>query len=271
VLLLLFAHPLLSREELAVFLNVRPSSARLLLQPLAHWGCLTAHQTKNGVRWYVSTLGIRLFAAAHQVDARNLAVISGETASTDDASALVQRGVPWLRHHVPHTEGLYSFFARLATTANADQELCWWETGPTCERRYYRQNHWHNFRPDALAEYRLGAHTFRFWLEWDRGTMRERDLRAKFTSYAYYLDSREWVKERTPLPRLLCVTPEVEQEQRLTRTARPLVEAARGLALYTTTARLLDTLGPQAAIWTQVMPLTEQRRSVPRTMIFTPL
>ena len=276
LLLLLFAHPLLSREELATFLSVRASSARLLLQPLARWGCLSAHETEGGPRWYLSALGVRLLATAHQVDVRNFAVASASTVSTDetvlpdDAPTLVQRGVSWLQHHVQHTEGLYGFFTRLIETSVANQELCWWETGTTCERRYYRQDHWHNFRPDALAEYRVGTRALRFWLEWDRGTMQVRDLRAKFASYTYYLASREWVKERTPLPWLLCVTPDVGQEQRLARGARSLVESTHGLALYTTTARLLETLGPQAKIWTQVVPLAQQTESVSRVTIFTP-
>jgi hypothetical protein len=37
----------------------------------------------------------------------------------------------------------------------------------------------------------------RFWLKWDRGTMNVRDLTIKFTSYASYIDSREWEREHT--------------------------------------------------------------------------
>lgn len=44
-----------------------------------------------------------------------------------------------------------------------------------CERRYQVGDHWHNLRPDALAEYRVGEHRLRFWLEWDRGTMNGRE------------------------------------------------------------------------------------------------
>ncbi len=60
-----------------------------------------------------------------------------------------------------------------------------------CERRYRVGEQWYNLRPDALAEYRLGAQQVRFWLEWDRGTMNVRDLAIKFTSYASYIASRE--------------------------------------------------------------------------------
>lgn len=258
LLTLLFAHPLMSREELAAFLGLKGSSTRLLLQPVARWGAIATQATETGPRWHLTELGIRLLAAAHQVHVRNLAIPTGDAASASNAvPTLIQRGLPWLQQHVRHTAGLYGFFARLAETTDADHSLCWWETGTACERRYHRQEHWHNFRPDALAEYRVGIRAFRFWLEWDRGTMNVRDLRSKFASYAYYLASREWVKERTPLPLLLCITPDTGQEQRLAQVAHTLVEITSDLSLYTTTAHLLDTLGPLASIWMQVMPLDD--------------
>jgi hypothetical protein len=67
---------------------------------------------------------------------------------------------------------LYVAFAStvLATLAQAarrapEQALVWWETGATCERRYRVGEHWHNLRPDALAECRVGHRPLRFWLE----------------------------------------------------------------------------------------------------------
>jgi hypothetical protein len=35
------------------------------------------------------------------------------------------------------------------------------------------------------------------------------DLAVKFTSYEHYIASREWARERTALPWLLCVVPEL--------------------------------------------------------------
>ena len=110
---------------------------------------------------------------------------------------MVLRGEAWLVQHIRHTAGIYGFFARLARAAwqEPDQELCRWETGAACERRYRVGEQWYNLRPDALAEYRIGSRHIRFWLEWDRGTMNVRDLAIKFTSYAQYIASREWARE----------------------------------------------------------------------------
>jgi hypothetical protein len=119
--------------------------------------------------------------------------------------------------HIQHTKGIYSFFASLTIAARQEtgQELCWWETGAVCERRYRVGEQWYNLRPDALAEYRVGSQQVRFWLEWDRGTMNVRDLEVKFTSYAQYIASREWARECSMLPELIRVAPDIAQEKRM--------------------------------------------------------
>ena len=81
-----------------------------------------------------------------------------------------------LLHHLEHTAGIYGFFATLSEAASQERLqgrehlLLWWETGPSCERRYHDHEHWHNFRPDAMGEYQAGERRVRFWLEWVRRT-----------------------------------------------------------------------------------------------------
>ncbi len=65
-----------------------------------------------------------------------------------------------------------------------------------------------------------GQQRTRFWLEWDRGTMNVRDLAIKFTSYAHYIASREWAREYSMLPVLVCVAPDIAQERRMQRVAQ---------------------------------------------------
>jgi hypothetical protein len=60
-----------------------------------------------------------------------------------------------------------------------------------------------------LSEYRIGKQRMRYWLEWDRGTMKVRDLAVKFTSYAQYSASREWARERSILPEHIRVAPDI--------------------------------------------------------------
>lgn len=282
ILILVFEHPLLSRAEVAALLDLRSSSTRLFLTKLRRLACLISVTTSAGERWQLAERGLRLLALAHHTDVRNLAQIaeapdapatSTPTTIAPPVTTLTQRGAAWLRQHSAHTAGIYGFFARLARNEQEGQGLQglrWWETSALCERRYRRQERWHSFKPDALAEYQVSGKAYRFWLEWDEGTMNVHDLRTKFASYAFYIASREWVKERTPLPFLLCVAPDIAQEQRLQRVARALITQTAGLTMYTTTAVLLEKLGPLASVWRQVLPPHLETEEAVRVHLFLP-
>ncbi len=253
VLHLLLAHPLLSDEELAAFLRLHRSSVRCSLYALHQMGCLEPIPTEAGKRWHLCERGLRLLAAANRMHIRNIAVKPDEEAD-EETVPVVQRGEGWLVQRIHHMAGIYRFFASLAETAREqpDQSLCWWETGAMCERHYRVGEQWYNLRPDALAEYRVGPKPLRFWLEWDCGTMNVRDLALKFTAYAHYITSREWARERSLLPRLFCVAPDLAQERRMHRVAQVSLRQSPGLIIRTTTATQLAERGLLAAIWSQV-------------------
>jgi hypothetical protein len=160
--------------------------------------------------------------------------------------------------HIQHTADIYSFFANLIQAARGEPEqaLCWWETGVVCECRYRVGEQWHNLRSDALAAYRVGSQQLSFWLEWDCGTMNVRDLPIKFTSYAYYIASLEWARERLMLPVIICVAPDIAQERRMQRVALSRLAETSGLVLWTTTEMLLKEHGPIAPI---CLPCMSQR------------
>src|SRR5258708_1172674 len=201
MLYLLLDHPLLSDQDLAALLALQRRSVRSLVYTLHRLGCLDAISTEAGTRWRLSERGLRLIAAASHFHVRNLAVDSGDETAAGTIT-LKQRGVDWLLEHIQHTAGIYSFFVALTKPARQESghQLCCWETGARCERRYRVGEQWYNLQPDALAEYRADSQKMRFWLEWDRGTMNARDLAVKFASYAQYLASRKWANEHSALP-----------------------------------------------------------------------
>ena len=252
ILRLLLAHPLPSDEELAAGRQLQLKSARCSLYALCSLGCLEPVATSAGKRWHLCERGLRLIAAANHLHIRNIAVVSDDAAN-GEMSSMGQRGEAWLLQHIRHTAGIYGFFASLTQAARKEREqaLCWWETGTVCERRYRVHDQWYNLRPDALAEYRVGSQRMRFWLEWDRGTMNVRDLATKFASYAQYIDSREWARERSVLPRLLCIVPDIAQERRVQRVAQASLVHPPEPVLWTTTVVLLNEYGPLAPIWLQ--------------------
>jgi predicted transcriptional regulator len=259
ILRLLLAHPLLSDEELAAFLNLQQKSVRCSPYELHQLGCLEPISTELGKRWHLCGRGLRLIAAANHMHMRNIAALSDDGAESE-TSTMIQRGEDWLIQRIGHTAGIYGFFAGLALAARQDSKhaLCWWETGPVCERRYRVGEQWYNLKPDALAEYRVGQQRMRFWLEWDRGTMNVRDLSVKFTSYASYTASRKWAREHMVLPVLLCVVPEISQERRMQRVAQARIISPAGLVMCTTTEVLLHEQGPLAPIWLLSTPLRIQ-------------
>ena len=173
---------------------------------------------------------------------------------------MAQQGEAWLLQHAEHTAGVYGFFARLAQASRreAGQVLCWWESGAVCERRYRVHEQWYNLRPDALAEYHVGQQQMRFWLEWDRGTMNVRDLAVKFTSYAHFIASREWARESSLPPVLVCIAPDIAQERRMQRVAQAKLVPLTSMVLWTTTEALLNDHGPLAPIWLQALPQRSQ-------------
>ncbi len=105
-----------------------------------------------------------------------------------------------------------------------------------------------------MWEYQVGEQRIRFWLEWDRATMGTRDLMAKFMTYAQYMASREWFRERAVLPLLHVVAPGQGQEMRMGRVVISVLANAPELVIYTTTTVRLADRGPLAATWFKVLP-----------------
>ena len=157
ILRLLLEHPLLSDEELAAFLSLQRKSVRCSLYELHQLGCLEPIATEIGKRWHLCERGLRLMAAATICIFATLqhCLTMGQTGKRQ---AVVQRGEAWLLQRIEHTAGIYGFFASWPWPQDRKSEhaLCWWETGPVCERRYRVGEQWYNLRPDALAEYRVG-------------------------------------------------------------------------------------------------------------------
>ncbi len=79
--------------------------------------------------------------------------------------------------------------------------------------------------------------------------MNVRDLVVKFSSYAQFVASRQWAREFSRLPLLVCVAPELAQERRIQRVAQVRFEHMPMPDPRTTTPALLQEQGPLAPIW----------------------
>jgi len=257
-------------NEIADLLDLQASSIERYLRELHLVGCIEPVATHVGQRWRLMERGLRLVAARHHLSIQSIATADDEHAE----ASLIQRGQDLLIRHLEHTVGVYGFFAALSLAAKQERaqqqehQLLWWETGSSCERRYRDHDHWHNLRPDAMGEYQAGERRVRFWLEWDRATMGTRDLMAKFNTYAHYVASREWFREKAVLPLLLVVAPGQGQEMRIARVITAMLANTPGLVICTTTiTRLLDR-GPLAAIWYQVLPNRQAAETTLRCLFY---
>lgn len=254
VILLVFAHPFLSQEDLSSLLALSHTSVNLLLADLKQARYLVGVHTPVGERWQLAEDGLLLLARLAFCHVHRLVHFPGE-------AVLQQRGTPGLLHQIHHTAGVYGFFAQLSAQLSRlpDAHLRWWETGPISERHFRYGEKTYRFRPDALAAIQIGEQRWSFWLEWDRGTMHMKDLQIKFATYAMYLVSREWARSSPYLPTLLCVTPEIGQERRLAEAARRcLVHMPAAFRVYTTIFPLLATQGVLAPIWQPVALVDQQ-------------
>ncbi len=99
----------------------------------------------------------------------------------------------------------------------------------------------HNLRPDALAAYLVGEHIVRFWLKWDHHAM---GLMEKLAIYQHYICTREWSCKHVPLPWLLVVVANHDQELRVASMAAQQLATGGLLTLRTTTTSHLACRGP---------------------------
>jgi len=274
ILNLLYEHPLLSVANLAAFLDVADVTVDRYLRLLTRLE-LTSDQpaVKSSEanlcgqdRCHALThFGLSLLAAGAGLTRWHARAAepqrSGSVQRLPAYIVRYEREVTAFAHALEHTAGIYSFFAQLATVAHLNDppephhSLLWWETGRACERYYREMDGWHAMRPDGAGEYQAGQRRFRFWLEWDRGTMNRRDLEVKFAAYDHYIRSREWRTDgNDPLPMLLVVTSNVAQETLIGQALRTALADHPAFTIRLTLQERLSMYNPLSAIWKPYHP-----------------
>ncbi|HEU5348080.1 MAG TPA: replication-relaxation family protein, partial [Ktedonobacterales bacterium] len=254
----------------------------------------TVRLSADGQRLVAMTQGIgarsRLVRRAVRSKARRGTGLDGNARWNSDEGAGSEREEEGesRRRHAAHDAGVFHFFALLArAAANENRQhsgedlryyahahrMNWWEVGSLAERRYRYRGSWHNLRPDGVGLYQAGRTRFRFWLEWDQGSMNRANLTRKFATYATYLTSGEW--RETPdrvVPHLVVVVQSLGQLQRMRRAAADAVGAlaehpspaggpasepatSARLCASITLANRLEEAGPLASIWWPLLPI----------------
>jgi Replication-relaxation len=172
-----------------------------------------------------------------------------------------RRTLAWRLAHTVGADGVFvglAAGARRAAAAGRDDALLEWRGPAACARG--------RVRPDGYGLYRHAGHLYGFFLEYDRGTMRPGEYRAKFAAYHDAWASGRFEREYDGLPTILVVTSGPGPERRI---AGAIAAAGVGRepplpVLLTTTGRIeSDRSGLPGPIWRE--PGRSARRHWPVT------
>jgi hypothetical protein len=148
-----------------------------------------------------------------------------------------------------HTVGVNSFFVRLAASPAASGRLLRWLNAAESTERYGYGGKTLLLRPDASAILATQGQISRFFLEWDRGTMRGLQMREKFYYYAAYFASRRTTSE--PGPAVLIVTNSPHRENVIWDDLEKAFNGVQSKPslFFTTIDTLIRGSGPFGPVW----------------------
>lgn len=230
--------PRIALHQLVGLLDVAETTVERNVREVVRRGLAYRLVVEHVVMVGLTPIGVRVVAARHGVHPH--------------ASVLAQAArLP--KRADSHEAGIYRFCAQFAETVRVlpQGRLVWWETAARCAHRWQDgDGKWHNLRPDAAGLMQVASHRYRWWLEWDTGTMDRGDLAEKFATYAAYLRAEQWRRFGAP-PLLLCVTPRRGQFDALRQVATQVLpeQSEVHFAAYVTLEWRLQEVGPFAPIW----------------------
>ena len=150
-----------------------------------------------------------------------------------------------LLNRLTHTLGADAMFAALASCARQQRgELLEWRNAAACTHG--------RLRPDGYGLLRMGQREYGLFLEFDRGTVRPRALRAKFAAYHRYRASARAAREYRGFPTVLAVSTGPGAEERLAQAIQAAdVGHAVPLDVLLTTVGRIETHrdGFLGAVW----------------------
>ncbi len=250
-------HPLLSAHDLAVILRVSGQLAARLLDNLARYGLVQStdkaleNEAAPPRRYYLTDTGLKLLAARDGVPPRRYArygIVAASMPKKQGGGRLET-----LLRQLDHTVGVNRFFVRLMADGakNGPRLIRWLSASEAAQKFTYGEvTHW--LRADGAGDIYWQGKIRRFYLEWDRGTVKLPDLVEKCRLYAAYYASlvRTGVPEPNR-PATLVVTSSPVRESVLWRTILTASDevAASPCRLFTTVDALIGRAGPLAPVW----------------------
>jgi len=246
-------HPLLSPADLSTLLDIPAPLVQRLLGRLSEWGLVdgvvrAANDDDVPVpRYFLTGEGLRLLAARDGVPWQRY-FRHGVLAAPAYGKRQRDRLKGFL-NQFEHTVGVNSFFVLLAASGPTSGRLLRWlnaaESTERCE--YGGKRYW--LRPDGSAVVAAAGQIERFFLEWDRGTMRGPQMMEKFQCYTGYFASRR--SQGDSPPAVLVVTNSPHRENVIWQDLETAFNEvkAKPSRFFTSLDTLVGRLGPFASIW----------------------
>jgi DNA-binding MarR family transcriptional regulator len=251
-------HPLLSADDLAAVLGVSRQLAVRVVHHLARYGLVQStdkalkHEVAPPRRYYLTDLGLKLLAARDGVPPRRYARY-GLVAAPAPGEKKGGGRLGTLLRQFDHTVGANGFFVRMFRDGGrGGPRLIRWLSASEAARRFSYGGLTHWLRPDGAGDIYHNGTMRRFYLEWDRGTVKLPDMVRKLRSYAAYYAflARTGVAERNR-PAALLVTSSPARESVLWRTVLAACEEVESSPspFFSTVDALIECLGPLGAAW----------------------
>ena len=250
-------HPLLSAEDMAVILRVSAQLAGRLLDNLARYGLVQStdkaleNEAAPPRRYHLTDVGLKLLAARDGVPPRRYARYGIVAAYMPKKQGGGRLGT--LLRQLDHTVGVNRFFVRLIADGakNGPRLVRWLSASEAAQRFTYGEvTHW--LRPDGAGDIYWQGEVRRFYLEWDRGTMRWPDMIEKLRSYALFLRSTlRHAEGHRAGGDLLLVTVSPLREQVIWRLLEEIFTeiGMTPSGCFTSIDSLVERVGPARAIW----------------------
>ncbi|MPZ50972.1 MAG: hypothetical protein GEU75_17010 [Dehalococcoidia bacterium] len=248
-------HPLLSADDIGVLLRTRGGEAEPVLRNLARIGLVDSVEKplkEDGVAvrgYFLTYCGLQVLAFRDGVPPHRYARY-GVMAAAMPAKQGGGRLQTLLRQ-LDHTVGINRLFVRMVRDGDRnDAVLVRWLSASEAALQFKDGDATHWLRPDGAGDLYWQGRTRRFYLEWDRGTMRWPQMDEKCRMYAQYY---AWLASTGAgsIPDVLIVTTTTQRETAIRQALDAALQQASHppARIFTSVAPLIDRLGPFAAVW----------------------
>ncbi|MPZ51077.1 MAG: hypothetical protein GEU75_17560 [Dehalococcoidia bacterium] len=247
-------HPLLTASELGVMLKVDRRRAERLVAGLLRDHLIEAlpplkDEPSGEPRYILAELALKLLAARDGVPFSTY--LRNAPFTGRNQYSLAQHRLGPLLYHPEHTAGANRFFISMLDAPEAERPRLMRWFGPAESTFWLTHDGSRNWlQPDGLGDLHWQNQTRRFFLEWDRGTMRWREMSDKFRRYAsLYTSFARSANPWTPDTVIVTSTPQRESSIWECWQSTMAESDCPPSLLLTSIESLVTRLGPFAKVW----------------------